>query len=424
MRHQRVIRIGAAALVVLAGACADAPLDISKDIRISHAVTAPVQLGQTLFEDRNLSVNRNQSCASCHEPAEGFAAPLSGVVTRGSVVQGSVAGKFGDRKPPTAAYATIAPLFTSGGSGANGGNFWDGRATGAVLGNPAADQALGPFLNPAEQALPDAACVVYRVRNSGYITLFTDVWGTEILSIAFPANTETVCATPVTSAGAYVALTAADRLKVERAYHNTARSIAEFETSVNKYSSKFDANTLSALEQQGAKLFSGKAKCQQCHTSGVRAAFTDFNYHNLGVPKNPNNPVYNYSTAAADPGLGGFTKRSAHLGKFKTPTVRNAAMGSNRSYMHNGVLTSLKQVVDFYNTRDVLPVCSAAQIAVLDPRQYGSFDPDGTGPLTAARCWPPAEHPQNLDTKRMGNLSLTEAQVDQIVAFMQALSDR
>jgi len=46
-----------------------------------------------------------------------------------------------------------------------GGNFWDGRATGEKLGNPAADQAQGPFLNPKEQALPNAACVVYRVLN-------------------------------------------------------------------------------------------------------------------------------------------------------------------------------------------------------------------------------------------------------------------
>ena len=74
--------------------------------------------------------------------------------------------QFGDRKPPSAAYATVSPIFHEDKKGLFiGGNFWDGRATGEVLGNPAADQAQGPFLNPVEQALPDSACVVYRVCN-------------------------------------------------------------------------------------------------------------------------------------------------------------------------------------------------------------------------------------------------------------------
>jgi cytochrome c peroxidase len=59
-----------------------------------------------------------------------------------------------------------------------GGNFWDGRATGEKLGNPAADQAQGPFLNPAEQALRDSACVAYKVATSDYYIIYKKVWGT------------------------------------------------------------------------------------------------------------------------------------------------------------------------------------------------------------------------------------------------------
>jgi cytochrome c peroxidase len=343
------------------------------------------------------------------------------------VVQGSVTDKFGNRKPPSAAYAAYVPVFSVSGKGGTGGNFWDGRATGKLLGNPAADQALGPFLNPAEQALPDAACVVMRVRSSGYKDAFTAAWGDDILSITFPDDSETVCATPVAAPGEWVALTDADRAKVTTVYNNIALSIAAFEKSeaVSKFSSRFDGGSLDRQEREGAKLFGGKGKCHQCHPSnGSPVLFSDFKYHNIGAPLNPANPVFNYTTDVYDAGLGSITGRSSHIGKFRTPTVRNAGLGNNRTYLHNGVLTSVKQVVDFYNTRDALRVCTAEEVERLDPAEYGSFDPDGAGPLVAAKCWPAPEIPVNLDTKQMGNLGLTEAQVDAIVAFINALNDQ
>jgi cytochrome c peroxidase len=422
----RIRTAGLLATVVLATACADAPLGVVQGPAADGAA-APgdiVLLGDHLFNDINLSVNRNQSCRTCHEPSEGFAAALPGVGQRGSAVEGSVPGRFGARKPPTAAYATLAPAFRANGGG-SGGVFWDGRATGALLGSPAADQALGPFLNPVEQALPDAACVVLRVRQSAYVDVYRAAWGTAIDAITFPANVETVCATAVWEPGEHVHLSATDRERVRAAYNNIARSIAEFEATFNRFTSRADAGELTPQEREGLKLFGGKAKCQQCHTNkGAGALFTDFKYHNLGVPRNPDNVEFNYVTGAFDPGLGGVTGSAAQLGKFRTPTTRNVAMGANRTYMHNGVLTSLRQVVDFYNTRDVLRRCTSAEIRTLHPSQYGSYDPDGPGPLTAAGCWPAPEYPQGLDTKQMGALGLTEAQVDAIVAYMQAMSDR
>ncbi|HSJ14717.1 MAG TPA: cytochrome c peroxidase [Longimicrobiales bacterium] len=382
-------------------------------------------LGQRLFEDRGLSVNGNQSCQTCHEPSEGFAAALTGVTTKGSVVEGSVSGRFGDRKPPSAAYATLAPVLSGTGNSTTGGVFWDGRATGAVLGNPAADQALGPFLNPKEQAFRDEACVVYRVRQSVYLATYSSVWGDDLTTIAFPKTTGEDCALPGGVGVPKLDLAAAVRDRVTTAYYNIARSIQAHEATFNKFSSRFDAGELTPQELEGSQLFGGKAKCQQCHSNkGTNALFTDFKYHNLGVPKNPQNPVYDYSTAEFDKGLGGVNDVSTLFGRFRTPTIRNTGMGANRTYMHNGVLTSLKQVVDFYNTRDVLRTCSASEIKTLQPAQYGSYDPDGAGPLTAAGCWPPAEHNRNLDTKNMGNLGLSEAQVDAIVAYMMAMNDR
>jgi cytochrome c peroxidase len=82
--------------------------------------------------------------------------------------------------------------------------------------------------------------------------------------------------------------------------------------------------------------------------------------------------------------------------------------------MHNGSLVSLEQVVEFYNTRDVLPVCTVPAV-LADPGQWGP-EPGFAG------CWPPAEFGENLDTKNMGNLGLTGAEVDAIVAYLGAMT--
>jgi cytochrome c peroxidase len=426
------MRLLAVSACALTAACADEPAGVGLE-PLAPAFArggggggggspALVALGKLLYEDEGLSVNGNQSCRTCHEPAQGFAAALPGVTSRGSVVEGSVAGRFGDRKPPSAAYATPSPLLSVSGSNATGGNFWDGRATGGLLGSPAADQALGPFLNPREQALPDAACVAYRVQTT-FNTQYQAAYGTA-LGIAFPNGTATLCSDETTAPGTPVALSSTQRAAVTQAYHNVALAIAAFEgsTEVNRFNSRFDTGTLNPTELEGSKLFGGKGKCQQCHTNkGTRPLFTDYKYHNLGVPRNPANPVY--GNAGFDPGLGGFTGQSAHLGKFKTPTVRNAAKGIGRTYMHNGVFNSVKQVVDFYNSRDVLRVCAAAELVGRQTSEYGSYDPDGSGSLTATGCWPAPEYGQNLDTQNMGNLGLTEAQVDAIVAYITAMSD-
>ena len=111
-----------------------------------------------------------------------------------------------------------------------GGMFWDGRATGWTLGDPLAEQAKGPFLNPMEQGLPDAACVVYRVVTSDYRDLYQQVWGK--LNIQWPKK---VCSEAAK-------LSDGDQTKVDAAYNNIARSIAAYERSkeVSSFTSKYD----------------------------------------------------------------------------------------------------------------------------------------------------------------------------------------
>jgi len=145
-----------------------------------------------------------------------------------------------------------------------------------------------------------------------------------------------------------------------------------------------------------------KGLCAECHPSGPGPnqeppLFTDFTYDNLGVPKNPENPYY-YLPKSLNPdgeqfvdlGLGSIVEKLEENGKFRVPTLRNVAVTA--PYMHNGVFKTLRQVVVFYNTRDVGP-------------------------------WPAPEVPQNVNREELGDLGLAEQEVDAIVAFLRTLTD-
>jgi cytochrome c peroxidase len=372
-------KISVVALLALAALlCTAAPA-------FAAALTPEERLGKLLFFDNDLSLNADQSCASCHAPDVGYTGPTSDVNAHGAVYEGSDPGMFGDRKPPTAAYAGDSPMLRYDEAAGLwiGGMFWDGRATGSTLGDPLAEQAQGPFLNPREQALPDAAAVIANVQASAYWQLFEDVAGMDA-DIWLPENTVA-------------------------AYEVVGRSIAAYERSseVNPFSSKYDAwvagkAKLTAPEMQGFRLFMNKGKCGNCH---VPPLFTDFTYDNLGIPKNLENPVYTWNSVGwVDPGLGGFLESAGYLpevwaaemGKHKVPTLRNVDLRPSpdfvKAYGHNGYFKSLRDIVHFYNTRDV---------AVWDPPEYAA----------------------TVNTTEMGNLRLTAVQEKAIVTFMKTLSD-
>ena len=97
----------------------------------------------------------------------GWTGPIAGINIHGGVYRGAFPVRFGDRNPPSSAYATFSPIFHYDALGEFfGGNFWDGRATGERLGNPAADQALGPPLNPVEQNMPSKTAVCEAVAGA------------------------------------------------------------------------------------------------------------------------------------------------------------------------------------------------------------------------------------------------------------------
>jgi cytochrome c peroxidase len=371
-------------------------------------LTPRERLGKLLFFDESLSARGNQSCASCHDPAAGWVGGNETFNKAGAVYEGSISGRFGNRKPPSAAYATLAPSFHLMHPHHGmfvGGNFWDGRATGGKLGNPAADQAMGPFLNPVEHALPDAKELVAKVCAGKYVALFKEAWGA----------------------------TACD--DVDEAYGYIARAIADYEGSseVNQFSSKYDAFLagrvkLTAEEARGLELFGGKARCATCHPhqparNGAPPAFTDFTFENLGLPANPENPFFADREANPkgrdwrDEGLGGFLASSEAFGRYaagqvgrhRVPTLRNVDLrprpGFVKAFGHNGYFKSLEAIVHFYNTRDLLPACSRATERV------------------GVECWPQPEIAANINRRQLGQLGLTTDDEAAIVAFLRTLSD-
>lgn len=352
-----------------------------------------IALGKALFFDNNLSYPEGQSCATCHQPASGFADPNHLL----PVAQGALRQFFGPRNVPSTAYAAFSPplYWDPTPSQGNmmqgmyvGGLFWDGRT------DTLEDQAKLPFTNPLEMHNPSKNAVVKAIRNSDYAIDFTFVFGPDSLQDA------------------------------ETAFQNAAEAIAAYERSeeMNPFHSKFDLYLdgkiqLTPAEANGLALFTGKAKCFNCHSMdsppGGKPLFTNFGYQNLGVPANPENLYYRmpveFNAAGenyVDLGLGGVLAESGdpnadagmQNGKFKIPSLRNVALTA--PYEHNGVFKTLREVVMFNNTRDV---------------------PEAN--------WPPPEVPENVHRHMppmpgfFGQLGLTDTEVNDIVAFLKTLTD-
>ncbi len=349
------------------------------------------KLGQILYFDANLSINRNQSCASCHTPPN-FVDPANVADPANSVVSsGSNTSLHGGRNAPSAAYAAFSPAFQWNGVAGLyvGGQFWDGRAFSLT------EQAKAPFLNPVEMAMPSRAAVLKRIAGrenpnlNKYRSLFKSVYNVKI-ELLLQQNSD---------------------VETNALYEMTADAIAAFEKTgtFNQFSSKFDhylagRAVLTASEANGLALYEGKAACSACHTSAPMTApngnvmpplFTDFTYDNIGIPKSThplliNNPVDKGLGARAD--VAAKDPSGAQLGKFKVMSLRNIAVTA--PYGHNGFFATLEQIVHFYNTRDV-----------------------------ALEHWPAPEVAQNMNTSELGNLGLTAGEETDLVAFLKTLTD-
>jgi cytochrome c peroxidase len=412
-------------------------------------------LGKLLLFDKHLSVNQNEACSFCHSADAGFTGGIQSLNLTTVSYPGSVRTRFSNRKPQSYMYAPFAPVlhYKSLQGDFVGGNFWDMRASGYRLQSPSAEQAQAAPTNPVEMGLPDSACLAYRLSKAPYRKLFEQVWGADSFAIAWPADVERVCSTPgpPSDSDPYpVRLSATDRQRSNHVYDGFGLAVAAYEASpqVSPFASKYDfvqagKGAFTAEEASGYALFRGKARCNECHSDdlpGKESLFTDFTASNLGVPRNPALQFYfeaapdkrGYSSnpngaSYTDTGVGGFLNRLKSLsgqlnpnlqwvglasefdGKFQVPTLRDVDMRPNpqfvKAYMHNGYFKSLKEVVHFLNTRDVLPACKPG-----DPGEK-------------VICWPPPEYPTNVNKTQLGDLNLTDQEENDLVAFLKTLTD-
>ncbi len=214
-----------------------------------------VLLGKTMNFDRNISPFKDRACAFCHMPYVGFSGPIPSVNLTMVAYPGSFQFRAGKRTAQRYTYSPSFPVlnFNQTQEAFFGGNFWDSRATGYKLGSPDEEQAQGPPVDTQEHALPDTACISFRLQTAVYKPFFIEVWGDAIDTIKFPHNTEEICETP---GGAKVfgtntmpiKLSPAERSIANDVYDHWAQSLDQYETSpdVSAFSSKFDASRRSS----------------------------------------------------------------------------------------------------------------------------------------------------------------------------------
>lgn len=348
-------------------------------------VAAKTELGKKLFFDVNLSKNRTQSCATCHNPEHGFVDNRSTSVGK-AVSLGDDGKSLGDRNAPSAAYARFSPDFHQNKKGKYvGGQFLDGRE------KDLAGQAGGPPLNPVEMGMPDKATVSERLQeNADYVTAFKHLFGDTVFD------------------------------KPDTAYAAMAESIGEFEKTdlFAPFDSRYDRYLrgeveLTDQESLGESLFFSNqfTNCNRCHQlkafpGSEGETFSNYEFHNLGVPVNQAVREANgKGKAFIDNGLLEHpdVKDGKEAGKFKVPTLRNVAITG--PYMHNGVFSNLKTVVLFYDQFN---------------NRERKLNPETGQP------WDAPEVDRNLALKEQDFQApaLKDEEVNALVAFMKTLTDQ
>ena len=285
-----------------------------KGIDTNPMTRAKIELGRQLYFDGRLSSDGTISCASCHDPAAGYAAHTQFGI--------GVDGQQGGRNSPVAYNRILSDK-----------QFWDGRAESLEA------QAVGPIANHIEMANTHEACVETLKGIEGYKVQFEAVFGPDSLNID---NVGKALATferaIVTGPAPYDYYAAVEPFLTQFTPEDLADLKDDDPDLYERYSrlkADADAHPMSESAIRGKKLFfSEKSNCTACHAG---ANFTDELYHNLGVGMDAEKP---------DLGRYEITKEDKDKGAFKTPTVRNVALTA--PYMHDGSQKTLAEVVEWY----------------------------------------------------------------------------
>jgi cytochrome c peroxidase len=371
-----------------------APAELASPTPGPDVVADPrIPLGRDIFFDGNLSDPPGTSCATCHEPARGFAGNNGSTL---GVARGSRPNHFARRNTPSVLYMRFVPRFHFHWEedvdlpDGVGGFFWDGRS------DSLAALVAQPLLNPDEMNARNARQIRDKLASSAYAPAFRN---------AFPGALDDADAALAGLGAAVEAFLKSDAM--------------------SPFTSKYDdyvhgRTALSPLEARGLELFKDRSKgaCDVCHRMNdaspmpERSLFTDYGFEAVGVPRN-RAVAANRDPKAFDLGL---CERRDHphmederlCGAFRTPSLRNVAIRS--SFMHNGAFKTLRDVVAFYATRGT------------DPRRwYGS---------NAAYDDLPQKYRANVNADRVPydrgpgeKPRLDDGEIDAIVAFLQTLTD-
>ncbi len=320
---------------------------------------AKIALGNKLFHDKRFSIDGGISCSSCHDDGKAFTDHLT--------VSVGHHGLTGTRNAPT---VINAAFYKS--------QFWDGREPDLE------GQSKGPFINPVEAGLPNHQPILDIVRSDPeYKAAFAEVFKVSDTQLSME--------------------------HVSKAIASFERSIVSGDSPFDRFYFRGEKAALSEQQQRGFQLFLGQGRCVSCHTiEQDHALFSDSRFHNIGIGINAvQQDVPRLAQAFLEAKARGgdvdqmvlTDKKSSELGRFavsdafndigafKTPTLRNIALTA--PYMHDGSLKTLKEVVIHYNNGGVTQAGA----------QANAFLSGGIRPL-----------------------NLTDSQIDDLVAYMEALT--
>lgn len=283
-------------------------------------VEKQVDLGRKLFFDRRLAFNNTNSCAMCHIESQGLTSNQSATAI-------GMEGRSLSRNAP--ALYNVAYQETL---------FHDGRES------DLAQQAWQPLLSPVEMANPSIGYVVDKIRS------FEDYEG--LFEAAFDGQSASM--------------------------QTVGDALASYQRTLLSGNSRFDqwyygknSEALTPDEKDGFAVFVGKGRCATCHTVGETSAlFTDHKFYVTGVGyRNAVGSGSRVSKVQLAPGvfidvkhedmesfsaprindIGRFaiTLKEADRWAYKTPSLRNVEL--TFPYMHDGSLSTLEDVVDFYD---------------------------------------------------------------------------
>ena len=310
---------------------------------VSFTSPEKIALGKKLFSDPQLSSTGTRSCQSCHQPDKAFTDGLVKNTTIGD-------GRLLPRNTPTLINAALQPS-----------QFYDLRV------KTLEDQSRNVVQNNAEMH-GDMQLSVQRLwQDTAYRRLFAAAYPGSAQAAATPSTSSKAAATQATSGQAAAtqatsgqvasapksaqasapnsAQAGIDTLEIMNAIGSYVRSLVFLNSRFDQYM-RGDKNALDAAEIDGFNLFMGKAKCGSCHymplfNGTFPPMYRRIETEVIGVPASATGHEID-----ADPGRYAIVKVESFRHAFKTPTVRNA--GRTAPYMHNGVFTSLEQVMDFY----------------------------------------------------------------------------